>query len=154
MLNNPASLRAGIIFEFIFRKMIKQFSISTSKKEELIDITAEVEKTIADSKIKNGICFLYVPHATAALTINENADPNVADDIIKALQKAVPEGSWKHDRIDGNATAHIKSTIMGSSETIPIENGKLALGTWQDIFFCEFDGPRSNRKIIVQIIKD
>lgn len=134
-------------------KMIKQFLISTSKKEELIDITSEIEKIIDNSKIKEGICVLYVPHATAALTINENADPNVADDTLKALKDIVAEGNWKHDRIDGNGAAHIKSTIIGCSKTIPIENGKLLLGTWQDLFFCEFDGPRNNRKIIVKIIK-
>lgn len=129
-------------------------TISSTKKHELIDITEEVKQIVKNSKIKQGICFLYVPHATAAITINENADPNIQTDIIKAINKIVPEhDNYLHDSIDNNAAAHIKSTIIGVSKTIPISNGKPQLGTWQDIFFCEFDGPRSNRKIIVEIIK-
>ncbi len=129
-------------------------TISTSKKHELIDITKEVEEIVINSKAKQGICLLYVPHATAAITINENADPNIQTDIIKAINKIVPEhDSYLHDSVDNNAAAHIKSTIIGVSKTIPISNGKLQLGTWQDIFFCEFDGPRSNRNIIVKVIQ-
>ncbi len=127
-------------------------TISTSKKHELIDITDEVEAIVKNSKIKDGLCFLYVPHATAALTINENADPNIQTDIIKAINKIVPEhDNYLHDSIDNNAAAHIKSTLIGVSKSIPLIDGELQLGTWQDIFFCEFDGPRSNRKIIVEI---
>lgn len=130
-------------------------TLSTSKKHQPIDITQEVEDIVDKSKVKEGICFLYVPHATAAITINENADPNIQTDIIKAINKIVPEhDNYLHDNIDNNAAAHIKSTIIGVSKTIPINNGKLQLGTWQDIFFIEFDGPRSNRKVIVEIIKN
>jgi len=129
-------------------------TISTSKKHELIDITSKVREIVNKSKIKQGICFLYIPHATAAITINENADPNIQTDIIKAINKIVPEqDNYLHDSIDNNAAAHIKSTLIGVSKTIPISNGELQLGTWQDIFFCEFDGPRS-RKIIVEIINN
>jgi len=129
-------------------------TLSSTKKHELIDITNKVKEIVKNSKVKQGICFLYVPHATAAITINENADPNIQTDIIKAINKIVPEhDNYLHDDIDNNAAAHIKSTIIGVSKTIPISNNNLQLGTWQDIFFCEFDGPRSNRKIIVEIIK-
>jgi len=100
------------------------------------------------------MCFIYVPHATAAVTINENADPNITKDIIKAINKIVPEhDNYLHDSIDNNAAAHIKSTLIGVSTAIPISSGHLQLGTWQDIFLCEFDGPRSHRKVIVEIIK-
>ncbi len=134
--------------------MIKEIKLSTTKHNELIDITEEVKKIVSDSKIKNGLCHVFVPHATAAITLNENADPNVPKDILNALRKMVKDhDGWKHDDIDNNAAAHIKSSIMGSSETIPIENGKLILGTWQDIFLCEFDGPRK-RKVIVTLIGD
>lgn len=129
------------------------FFISSSKHNELIDITDKVQEIVKNSKIKEGICHIYVPHATAAITINENADPNIKEDIIKAINKIVPEhDNYLHDDIDNNAAAHIKSTLVGVSAQIPITDGHLGLGTWQDIFFCEFDGPRHNRKIIVKII--
>ena len=133
---------------------MQTITISTSKKHELIDITSKVEEIVKNSKVKEGICFIYVPHATAAITVNENADPNIQTDIIKAVNKIVPEhDNYLHDSIDNNAAAHIKSTMIGVSKAIPISNRKLQLGMWQDIFFCEFDGPRSNRKIIVKVIK-
>src|SRR3989344_2495881 len=129
---------------------MEQIVISTSKKHQLIDITEKIEEIVKKSKVKEGICFVYVPHATAAITINENADPNIQMDIIKAINKIVPEhDNYLHDRIDNNAAAHIKSTLIGSSEHIPIYGNKLMLGRWQNIFFCEFDGPRSKRNIIV-----
>lgn len=129
-------------------------TISTSKKHELVDITSKVSEIVSNSKVKEGICFIYVPHATAGVTINENADPNIQTDIIKAVNKIVPEhDGYLHDSIDNNAAAHIKSTLIGVSTHIPISNSRLQLGTWQAIMFVELDGPRSNRKIIVQIIK-
>ena len=143
------------ISSIIDRRVINAapITISTSKKHELIDITEEVKAIVKNSKIKQGICFLYTPHATAAITINENADPNIQTDIIKAINKIVPEhDNYLHDSIDNNAAAHIKSTIIGVSRAIPINNGKLQLGTWQNCFFTEWDGPRSNRKIIVETI--
>ena len=133
---------------------MEQIVISTSKKHQLIDITEKIEEIVKKSKVKEGICFVYVPHATAAITINENADPNIQMDIIKAINKIVPEhDNYLHDRIDNNAASHIKSSLIGSSEHIPIYGNKLMLGRWQNIFFCEFDGPRSKRNIIVEIIK-
>ena len=133
---------------------MQTITISTSKKHELIDITSQVEEIVKNSKVKEGMCFIYIPHATAGVTINENADPNIQTDIIKAVNKVVPEhDNYLHDSIDNNAAAHIKSTMIGVSKAIPISDGKLQLGMWQDIFFTEWDGPRSNRQIIVKVIK-
>jgi len=129
-------------------------TISTSKKQELIDITDEVNSIVKKSKIKEGICNIFAMHATAAIIINENADPNICLDTIDALNKLIKEGVWRHDKLDGNAASHIKSTILGPSETIPINNGELQLGTWQSPMFMELDGPRPNRKIVVTIIGD
>ena len=134
--------------------MQEEIILSTSKKQELIDITDKVNNIIKKSKIKNGICSVFAAHATAAIIINENYDPNICLDLLDALNKLVPMGIWRHDKIDGNADAHIKSAILGPSETIPIKNGKLQLGQWQSIMMAELDGPRSNRKIIVTILGD
>lgn len=133
-----------------FLKM--EFTVSTNKKQQLIDITQQVEEAVKESEVKEGLCNVYVSHATAAIAINENADPNITLDIIDALDQMVREGGWRHDRIDNNAAAHIKAAIIGPSETIPVKNGKLQLGTWQDVFLCCFDGPRK-RKIIVNVVK-
>ncbi len=122
-----------------------EFTVSTNSRQELVDITNEVADAVERSGVKSGLCNVYVPHATAAIAINENADPNITSDIIDALNKIVKEGVWRHDKLDGNAAAHIKAAIVGPSETIPIEEGKLVLGTWQDIFLCAFDGPKDRR---------
>ena len=129
-------------------------TISTSKKQELIDITDKVDAIIKKSGVKGGLCNIFAMHATAAIVINENADPNICLDALDALDKIVKEGIWRHDRVDGNAASHIKSMILGPSETIPIKNSELQLGTWQSPMFVELDGPRSNRKIMVQIVGD
>ena len=134
--------------------MQHEFTISTSKKHELIDITSEISSIIKKSKIKNGICNVFAAHATAAIIINENYDPNICLDLLDALKKLIPSGIWRHDKIDGNADAHIKSAILGASETIPIKNSELNLGRWQSVQFCELDGPRNDRKIIVTILGD
>lgn len=134
--------------------MQEEIFLSTSKKQELIDITDRINNIIKKSKIKDGICNVFTAHATAAIVINENYDPNICLDLLDALNKLIPSGIWRHDRIDGNADAHIKSAILGPSETIPIKNGELELGQWQALMFCELDGPRSNRKIIITIIGD
>lgn len=134
--------------------MQEEFTISTNKKQELIDITDRINSIIRKSKIKNGLCNVFAAHATAAIIINENYDPNICLDLIDALNKLVPSGVWRHDKIDGNADSHIKSAILGPSETIPIKNGKLDLGRWQSVMFAELDGPRSNRKIIVTALGD
>ncbi|MBI1935192.1 YjbQ family protein [Candidatus Woesearchaeota archaeon] len=133
---------------------MEEITLSTRKKQELIDITTQVNSIVKKSKIMNGICNIFTAHATGAIIINENYDPNICLDMIDALNKLVPAGIWRHDRIDGNADAHIKSAILGPSETIPINNGKLALGQWQALQFCELDGPRRDRKIIVTVMGD
>lgn len=130
-----------------------EFYLNTKKDEEVIDITDQVEQIIKNSNIKNGIVHIYVPHATAGIILNESADPNIKTDFLNALNKLIPKrADYLHDRIDGNAAAHIKSSLVGSSITLPLKDGRLILGTWQSIMFCEFDGPRSSRKVIVQII--
>ncbi|MEA1901044.1 MAG: secondary thiamine-phosphate synthase enzyme YjbQ [Thermodesulfobacteriota bacterium] len=126
--------------------------IKTGSKTELIDITSEIRNLVRSSSIKEGFCMLYVPHTTAAVTINESADPSVKSDILMILNKIIPwEAEYRH--LEGNSPAHIKSTIVGASELIAIENEKLVLGTWQGIFFCEFDGPR-NRKVNVHLYRE
>jgi secondary thiamine-phosphate synthase enzyme len=127
-------------------------SVKTRERAELVDVTADINQLIQKSGIDQGLCMLYVPHTTAAVTINESADPSVKADILMILNKIIPwEANYRH--LEGNSAAHIKSTLVGSSELIAIENRKLALGTWQGIFFCEFDGPRS-RKLQVRIIEE
>jgi len=126
--------------------MHKEIHIQTSKQQEIIDITDRINKEI---NMKEGICTIYVPHATAAIMINESADPNLLTDIITALDKLIPQGKWQHDRIDNNGAAHIKAGIIGPSEQIPIINGKLGLGRWQGVMLCDFDGPRKRKIIIV-----
>jgi len=131
---------------------MKTFTVKTSKREQLVDITAEVMEIISKSGVNSGICVVYVPHTTAAITINENADPSVRVDIEETLSKLVPYGKgYRH--LEGNADSHIKSTLVAPSITLIIENGRPVLGTWQGIFFCEFDGPRT-RKVHVKIISD
>ena len=126
--------------------------VKTRAKTELIDITSEIQNLVRSSSIKEGFCMLYVPHTTAAVTINESADPSVKSDILMILNKIIPwEAGYRH--LEGNSPAHIKSTIVGASELIAIENEKLVLGTWQGIFFCEFDGPR-NRKVNVHVYRE
>jgi secondary thiamine-phosphate synthase enzyme len=125
---------------------MREIRISTTSRTELLDITSEVQKAVAESRVRDGVCHVYVPHTTAGITINENADPSVRQDILMELNKIVPfQDNYRH--LEGNAAAHIKASIVGSSQTILVKAGKLLLGTWQGIFFCEFDGPRSRRVI-------
>jgi secondary thiamine-phosphate synthase enzyme len=124
-------------------------SVKTSARTELIDITSKIAERVKESGVTDGRCMLYVPHTTAAVTINESADPSVKDDILMVLNQMVPwDANYRH--MEGNSPAHVKSTIVGASEMVAIENGSLVLGTWQGIFFCEFDGPRT-RKVHVRI---
>ena len=129
--------------------MIKQLTIQTKKKTEMINITEEIEKIIKESGLKEGRCYLFVPHTTAGITVNEGADPAVAEDILDKLSELVPESQDYH-HTEGNAEAHIKSTLVGISLTLLIKNSQLVLGTWQSVFFCEFDGPRQ-RKVIIRL---
>ena len=131
----------------------RSFTLHTAEHDAVHDITEEVQKVLAASGVREGQCTVFTPHATAAITINENDDPNIGADLLRALAKMVPlHDGWLHDRVDNNAAAHIKSAIVGPSETIPVENGRLCLGTWQNVFFCAFDGPRRERKVIVSIL--
>ena len=124
--------------------MFLTISINTRDRSEMTDITSKVEEELKRSGLKDGVCFLFVPHTTAGITINEGADPSVVADIQATLNKLVPwEGSYRH--LEGNSAAHIKSSLMGSSVIVLVESGRLKLGTWQGIFFCEFDGPRSRK---------
>ncbi len=128
--------------------MLKTISVKTSSRIDMVDITSLVRKEVSVSGITDGICVAYVPHTTAGITINEGADPAVCQDIIKKLNELVPSNAgYRH--MEGNADSHIKASMIGSSITVLIENGHLILGTWQKIFFCEFDGPRS-RKVYVK----
>ncbi len=127
-------------------------SVKTRERTELIDITSDINQLIQKSGVDQGLCMIYVPHTTAAVTINESADPSVKSDILMILNHIIPwEANYRH--LEGNSPAHIKSTLVGSSELIAIENRRLSLGTWQGIFFCEFDGPRT-RKVNVRIMEE
>ncbi len=126
-----------------------EFEISTRTKEEFIDLTSNVRKIIGDSGIRAGICTVYVPHTTAGVTINENADPSVQSDILNTLRTVVPD-NLPYTHMEGNSPAHVKASLMGSSIQIIIDDGELVLGTWQGIYFCEFDGPR-RRKVYVSV---
>jgi secondary thiamine-phosphate synthase enzyme len=129
---------------------MKEIPLETHSRVEMIDITATVQKAVREKKIEKGICLVYTPHTTAAVTINENADPDVPRDILAALDRAVPlSANYRH--AEENSAAHVKSSLVGASELVIIENGRLVLGTWQSIFFCEFDGPRT-RKVLISII--
>jgi secondary thiamine-phosphate synthase enzyme len=131
--------------------MIQTFQVRTRAQTELIDITRSVQQAVQKTGIKDGICFIFVPHTTAAITINENADPSVPRDIVMELNKIVPfEDRYHHG--EGNSAAHIKASFLGCSQTVIVESGKLVLGTWQGIFICEFDGPR-DRKVCVKMVK-
>ncbi len=133
--------------------MAEVFTLNTSQAKECIDITAQVRDIVRKSGVKTGLCHVTVLHATAALAVNENDDPNIGVDLITALDRAIPDhAGWLHDRIDNNAQAHIKAAILGPAEILPIQNGDLLLGTWQGIMLIELDGPRSKRRVAVTIL--
>ena len=128
--------------------MIQTFPVKTSTQTEFIDITRSVQESVKKIGVEDGICIIFVPHTTAAVTINENADPSVVQDIVMELNKIVPfKNQYRH--MEGNSPAHIKASLLGCSQIVLVESGKLVLGVWQGIFFCEFDGPR-NRKVYVK----
>ena len=133
--------------------MQKIITVSTDSKEGLYDITEQVKDILDSSGVKTGYVNVYVQGATAGIMIQENWDESVQEDVVDLLQRLIPKGIWRHDVQDGNADAHLKSGIVGPSETIPIIDSKLGLSTWQNIFLCEFDGPRKRRNIVVTISK-
>ena len=125
--------------------------LPTSKKQEMIDLTKRIRAIVSASGVQNGLCSVFCGHTTGAVTLNENTDPDVQTDILNALERAIPTEAQYYKHEEGNAHAHAKAVAVGSSETIPVQNGKLMLGTWQAIYFCEFDGPR-NRKVTVTVV--
>ncbi len=134
--------------------MQKLIQLSTHNQNGLYDITREVEKIVTESKIRRGVVNVYAQGATAAIMIQENWDDSVQRDVITLLRKLIPSGVWEHDAQDNNGDAHLKAGIVGASETIPVTDGKMGLSTWQNIFFCEFDGPRNNRSILITVVSD
>ena len=130
--------------------MTESFHVSTGQRSEFTDITSQVQNIVTASQVRDGVCQVFVPHTTAGVTINENADPDVTHDMITTLDQAYP---WKNNyrHMEGNSAAHIKASLMGSSAMIPVSDGKLVLGIWQCVYFCEFDGPR-NRNAVVNVM--
>ncbi len=132
--------------------MIYKISVRTHQRTEFIEISHQIQQVVTESGIKNGVAYIWVPHTTAGITINEHADPDVARDILKELNKVIPfEDNYAH--LEGNSAAHIKSSLVGCQTNVLVEDGRLALGTWQGIFFCEFDGPR-HRNVWVKILAE
>lgn len=132
--------------------MIKSFNVKTRSRTEFVNITRDVQDIVSDSGVKSGVCYVFVPHTTAGVTINEGADPSVEKDILTMLNKLIPRsGGYLH--MEGNSDAHIKTSLVGSSEVIIVDGGTLQLGTWQAIFFCEFDGARS-RQVMVKVMRE
>lgn len=127
-----------------------ELRVRTEKKYQVLDLTKQVAEVIRAAQVREGLCCVYVPHATAAIIINENDDPQIGDDLLDALDKLIPEGVWRHDRVDSNGAAHLKASLLGPSETIPVLDGRLTLGTWQAIMLVELDGPR-DRRIVVTV---
>jgi secondary thiamine-phosphate synthase enzyme len=128
--------------------------LATGKREELVDITDRVRRIVRDSAVREGICVVYAQGATAAIMIQENWDESVPIDVVNFLHRLVPPGIWLHDRQDDNGDAHIKAGLVGPSEAIPVIHGELGLSRWQGLFFCEFDGPRNDRRIVCTVLAD
>ena len=130
---------------------MEQIPIRTSQRTQFVNITEQIQRIVTESGVKEGVCHVFVPHTTAGVTINENADPDVVHDIVETLERLVP---WKNNyaHVEGNSAAHVKSSLMGSCQTVIVKGGALALGTWQSVYFCEFDGPRT-RYAWVEVIK-
>ena len=126
------------------------FRITTRRSQEVVDITGQVAEVVARAGCEEGICTVFVRHATAAVIINENADPGFRADVVTALDRLLPAGIWEHDRIDDNGAAHLKATLLGPSEAVPVQGGRLRLGTWQGIALVECDGPRE-REVVVDV---
>lgn len=133
--------------------MQKLIRVTTHRQNELVDITEEVKQVVRQSQIGTGLVHVYVQGATAGIMIQENWDDSVQNDVISLLNKLIPAGIWEHDAQDNNGDSHLKAGIVGPGETIPIVNGKMGLSTWQNIFLCEFDGPREERSIVITIAK-
>ncbi len=133
--------------------MLQKYSLRTDRRSQMINITGKVENAVREARIREGLVCVYCPHTTAGITINEGADPDVASDMLAYLDELIPWEHRKYRHAEGNSAAHLKASIIGSSQTIPVAGGNLVLGTWQAIYFCEFDGPR-NRTFWVKIITE
>ncbi|MCU7795709.1 MAG: secondary thiamine-phosphate synthase enzyme YjbQ [Candidatus Thiodiazotropha sp. (ex Semelilucina semeliformis)] len=134
--------------------MQQTIHLETHKRETLVDITQQVESVVRKSGTRSGIVSVYAQGATAAIMIQENWDESVQTDVVNLLRKVIPQGEWLHDAQDGNGDAHLKAGLVGPSETIPLIDGVMGLSRWQNIFFCEFDGPRADRKVVCSILED
>lgn len=128
--------------------------LATAKREQLVDITGQVADVVTRSGVCEGIVNLYAQGATAAIMIQENWDESVQSDVVDLLRRLIPRGVWRHDLQDGNGDAHLKAGLVGPSECLPLIDGKLGLSTWQNLFFCEFDGPRKDRRVVVSVLAD
>jgi secondary thiamine-phosphate synthase enzyme len=133
------------------KQFLATIEVSTERERELVDITERVRAEVRRSQVRDGTCALYAQGATAALMIQENDDPNITLDVLDCLNGVAPPGRWRHDRVDNNGSAHIQAGIVGPSEVIPIRDGRLGLSTWQNVFLCDFDGPRQRRTVLVTI---
>lgn len=129
-----------------------ELKVRTRKKNDVLDLTRQVTELVQQADLERGVCHVYVPHATAAIIVNENDDPQISQDLLTALAGLVPEGVWLHDKVDDNGAAHLKATILGPSESVPVHRGRLALGTWQAIMLVDFDGPR-DRTVLVTLTR-
>jgi len=134
--------------------MRETISLATDRREVLVDITSQVAAVVADSGIMDGLVHVYARGATAAIMIQENRDESVQLDVVNLLRQLIPQGVWLHDAQDGNGDAHLKAGLVGPAESIPLIEGKLGLSTWQNVFFCEFDGPRAERQVVITILAD
>jgi len=134
--------------------MRETIHLSTGTREVLVDITPQVRDVVARGGVRDGLVCVYAQGATAAIMIQENWDDSVQTDVVELLRKLIPRGVWRHDAQDGNGDAHLKAGLVGPSETIPLVDGQLGLSTWQNIFFCEFDGPRNDRRVVCTVIAD
>ena len=134
--------------------MTATIRVRTEREHQLVDITDEVDRTVRSLGVKEGVCHIFVAGATASVVVHEGDDPALEDDLLDLLAQLIPQGRWRHDRIDRNGAAHLKSAWIGPSEVLPVRGGALAMGTWQRLFLCEFDGPRSGRPLHLTILGD
>ncbi len=125
-----------------------ELKVRTRNKNDVVDLTRQIAELVRQADLEHGLCHVYVPHATAAIIVNENDDPQIGQDLLTALDGLIPEGVWLHDKVDENGASHLKATLLGPSETVPIQRGRLALGTWQAIMLVDFDGPRDRTAIV------
>ncbi|MDM7916897.1 MAG: secondary thiamine-phosphate synthase enzyme YjbQ [Candidatus Eisenbacteria bacterium] len=130
----------------------ESIQVRSSRRRELVDLTDKIRQIVQKSGVKTGFCHVFVTGSTASIIVNENDDPQLLEDFLDAMERLIPDGRWRHDRIDNNGSAHIKSAAVGPAEIVPIQGGDIHLGRWQNIFLCEFDGPRASRQVLVTVV--